>query len=1674
MIEEKQNNIVGEIARTAVIFALTSVGISKTPLGKSKVGALASIFTAGAIATATNGGSSEEENWKTLGSFALGLGMIGAGKSLAKHKGFEILNFVNKLDEADNTARTGMSESIQKFSEWKRENSIFSLYTDPNSVSKFSNIFNPNIKSAANTHYNADFNAQDYKSLYYAGNRIDGPDANYIVKTIKKEDGNGRSIFKNILSAYNKDGSFNLDTFVNDKTIFGTIKNLLETSDEAGSSYLGLLRKDMETLTSFDDYVTKSATNKDASFLMDRFSKFAKDESLFVKKNKNQVTFGEFVEKNPEGEALLEKTSKYLRLDSESTKKMFGNLVLDGLQTNKQGKIYDASAVTAKRLTYDLMGAIDSTLRPVFSFLPGESIRNFSLLPAQLGALAKKEKYSKFQIFKTATNYKGLEKAMETKKQQILNETGEVASLRNNFVGDWRTKKSELLDELERLKIKTKYNENLNSGKADFSFPQIADDIIEGQTALNFSYDKNGVVNGFKPKNYGTAMFLDHESQLFYRDRNGAWNKKAGRFELSSFGVTKDNQSRFMGSHVTANHFEAGMSEDKYYENNVLERTKEIAALTKNKFLAKKNKLFNDELNDYVSQLETVRKNAVINKDKDLISKFRDAEQITLSGFGLNATNAYNKTWNAPDLKNFEASIKENLVRKLVSNGAITDLSPLEKNQAFNKHYFENTFYKSVFDSEKPTIVRKFGSLVNDDSAGRVFKENGQYKLPETSGTKNYDTVLGDVFVNDSLGTNIGAHASDFVQRFQNSLNIIGLNNRGLSQLGQLVENVSAKTSNQNVKNAGKFVNNFFSKTLYIDPNKDTFNAANHFSQIMMKRVLPVLGMIYGAKAINGATDTLIPDSVYDGGIGNAAASAAVDIRVGFQALLETTGIRGAANWMVQKGFDPFLSALELDISADEFYDRHVNGKAVPIKRNRFWFGSNRTPFSGTETSEYRQSLMYRMQHRDTGVYDSKMERFIREDFLATKLLTRLSPEAFSKVDLLNPYLEEKRALERGLPMAKSEQLFDDIPLFGEALSNSIGELIKPTKYYDGKILDPLSGLRSFEKGFEDLKTMGGYQGYFITAASNFLFKNSKVSDYLRDNYNVDTREDESIDRATNITSNFYDLQLGGLLGVTEPIRRIFTNNMQDTKNDFGYQGEEWFRTAMSEQTSHLKNNTDYLKGTMIAPGENYRQNYGLNSDRSGEYGALDRMLILANNAPHSVGYVQAKSEALKELKNGNFSAEQQLLYYRALSIESDLKDRNDIVKEDNYVKNADLFSTNLKIDSVVSANEFRSGNFRVKLAGVNTDFGSLSNNYGEQNAAKMISGLQSYLSGKDSIDVLYNQNKRVKIDNKGEYLEVYAPELDSSFDKMKSDSYLRTMSAQSNPLERFIEKGFQGLRSFSGPAPLMNIIGKRNAFTQWYRESEQMPAFRSWENPYASFVDPIYSLAENPVQNAFLLYNLGNMGTVFNGLDRVRDVTSTSGVLLLGGLKSALNSDKTPSNYRMEDQIQLKFEQNKKTAGAMNYYDLNTNSTQSQLKSSLTYDESMAFNDLMNSNNLGAVTDVASERFQNIIALEQTKMNNYISNNDTFIERLGTYKTTQISDNYVSNDYFYNLAVAKQSIGYSLESLEKEKISNYQMNSSLSPSVSYDTLRNRYFGGKINSKVTSTIYTGTNSNKKY
>ena len=1667
MEEKQKKGFFGEVARASIVFALASGAVARTPLGKTKLGGVASFFAGAAAAITTNSGSTEEENWRTAGALAVGLVAASGARYGLNKNGHQVLEFLKKASGVEEGVRSTIIESAQKLKEFNRDGSIFTLYGNPNRINQFKEIFDPSKKSLAYDSFTG-VRAEEFKKLYFSNNKIVNPDSNYIVRRIKSEKDNSYSFWSNTLKSYSADGKLSADVFFNNKTIFGNIKKLLQTPDDARKYYKNEWAASQAAGESFEVFLDKASKSSTRSLLLDRFKKMTVADGIFGSGKKGEVTLSDVLKDKELGADFLIKASEFFKTDITKIDESFGNIVMKGLKKTKDGKIYDAGSINFKTLGLDVLSNIENFVRPVFAFMPGESTRNFSVIPMKLKGFIENAKYSNFKIFDSGTNFDSIEKSIQQRRNQIINETGEILSFKNNYSGDWAAKKTELLDQLDRVQLHNKYNKTLNNGRnTDLVFPELADEVYEGYSALKFSYNSAGEINGFGIKNYGVAAFIDHEKNLFYKSKAGVWNKKAGKYDISHHGIVKDNQARFMGTYVTKDHATAGMSEDKYYENNILERSKEMGSFLKNKTLRNGDEIFKRELDDYIIQLGKVKDEAVANGDHLLLSKFEEAEKIAVEPFGLSRGSVYNQNWNTPDLEPIESSLKENLVRKLVSNGAITNFDDLSKNKVFNSHYLENTFFKSSFSSQNPTITRIFGSLQKDSGAGVVKKINGEFHVPTAPGS---GSVLDDIFIKDGIGTTVGAFASNFVQKFQDALNIVGLNNRSFSQLGDLIEKTANYSKNSTIQKAGKMFNSFLSNSLYIDPNKGTYNALDHFGQLMMKRVLPVLGLVYGAKALEGATDLAIPDQLHEGGIGGVAASGAAAVRVGFQVMLETTGIRGAANWMVQNGFDPFLSALELDVSADELYERHINGKAVAIKKNRFWFGSNRTPFGGSETGEYRQSALYRAQHRTSGIYDNKMERFIREDFVATKFLTRAMPTAFDSVDLLNPYLEEKRALELGMPMTKSEQLFDDVPVFGELLSATVGNLIKPTKYYDGTLFDPNTPLRALEKGFEDIKTMAGFQGYFVTASSNYLFGASKPSDFLRDKFGVDTREHESIDRATSSTANLYDLQLGGLFGTTEPIRRIFTNNYQDVKASFGYEGEQWFKDALNETTSQPKSNTEYLKGSRLMPGPNYIENYGVTSDDSGVYGALDRMTILANNAPHSVAFKQAQAEAEKQID----SAEDQIKFFRALSIANDLKDKNDIVKQRNYIADADLYSTNLKIDSVLGVGEFMSNGKRVKLAGLETDFGVLSNQIGEQNALKQIKGIESLLNSSDSLNVLYNQNRRVKLDSKGEYLEVYAPELDNIFSDGQSDTYLRTMSSKTGFFERAFEFGAQQLRSFSGPAPIMNVIGKRDAFQQWYRESEVMPAFRSWENPYDSFIQPIYNLAEDPVQNAFLLYNLGNMSSSFNGLDRVRDVASTSSLLLAGGVFSKFSKGELPQNYEKDDSIQLAFEKLKQSNGQKSYYDLNETSSYKDLKSSLTYDEAGAYMDLINDGYLPEIQEFGSERFSKIATTMQNKMDNYINGNANNKDNVLEFSNRTTFQNNLTDDFFYNLAVAKENAGYGLTSIEKEKISSYQNGSLFTPSVSVDSLRKRHFGGKINSKVTSTIYTGTQNNKKY
>ena len=215
-------------------------------------------------------------------------------------------------------------------------------------------------------------------------------------------------------------------------------------------------------------------------------------------------------------------------------------------------------------------------------------------------------------------------------------------------------------------------------------------------------------------------------------------------------------------------------------------------------------------------------------------------------------------------------------------------------------------------------------------------------------------------------------------------------------------------------------------------------------------------------------------------------------------------------------------------------------------------------------------------------------------------------------------------------------------------------------------------------------------------------------------------------------------------------------------------------------------------------------------------------------------------------------------------------------------------------------------------------------------------------------------------------------------------------------------------------------------------------------------------------------------MSSSFNGLDRVRDMASTSSLLLAGGIFSKFSKGELPQNYEKDDSVQLAFEILKQSNGQKSYYDLNEASSYKDLKGSLTYDESGAYMDLINDGYLPEIQEFGSERFSKIATTTQNKMDNYINGSTNNKDNILEFSNRTTFQNNLTDDFFYNLAVAKETAGYGLTSIEKEKIASYQNGSLFTPSVSVDSLRKRHFGGKINSKVTSTIYTGTQNNKKY
>lgn len=233
---------------------------------------------------------------------------------------------------------------------------------------------------------------------------------------------------------------------------------------------------------------------------------------------------------------------------------------------------------------------------------------------------------------------------------------------------------------------------------------------------------------------------------------------------------------------------------------------------------------------------------------------------------------------------------------------------------------------------------------------------------------------------------------------------------------------------------------------------------------------------------------------------------------------------------------------------------------------------------------------------------------------------------------------------------------------------------------------DTVSDLMNQGKGSELVSSMatttrliGGIYGYMGSEAIGLGVDNSKKIAQSSD--------------MTSYTRSFWDLNLGGLGGAVSEIGRRFIPNYQrmNKVNPIMNTMPDWIpeRFRYGDPFAMLP------RGEMRLPGKGYETLNDLHPDQYGEYGAFDRMKILADIAPNSPEYRMWREIASKTVQSPELKEEMDEIKARA---------RQQGKKHDFYDYNVvgqDLQYENVIVSEILDYGKFRSGNRIFKIAGV-------------------------------------------------------------------------------------------------------------------------------------------------------------------------------------------------------------------------------------------------------------------------------------------------------------------------------------------------------------------------------------
>jgi len=319
----------------------------------------------------------------------------------------------------------------------------------------------------------------------------------------------------------------------------------------------------------------------------------------------------------------------------------------------------------------------------------------------------------------------------------------------------------------------------------------------------------------------------------------------------------------------------------------------------------------------------------------------------------------------------------------------------------------------------------------------------------------------------------------------------------------------------------------------------------------------------------------------------------------------------------------------------------------------------------------------------------------------------------------------------------------------------------------------------------------------------------------------------------TSFTRGFWDLNIGGLGGSVSEIGRRFIPNYQRMNKVSPLMNTmpDW----LPERFRYGDPYTAIPKGEMRLPGKGYEALNELHPDQYGDYGAFDRMKILADIAPNSPEYRMWRDIAKKTVLDPELKEEMEDVKSRARQQgkKHDFYDYNVVGQNLNYER--------VTVSEILGYGKFRSGERIFKVAGV-----SLKAN--EEQTMKDVLG--SYIRVGQEITIAtdtneaYAQNKDTQRSiNAAVYVdgESVGQQMLESGDAVerKGDVSAAAKIGSLSPLQQSIGYASEIIGHLDIPIISDQWLRIRSPYESYLAENIYGTPYQSWSHPIDTFLMP-------------------------------------------------------------------------------------------------------------------------------------------------------------------------------------------------------------------------------------------